>query len=281
VNESCSIQELKGYFNGEFNSGIDSYFKKFQSSGVGFFTNQPELFIPVGTDYEVPFNVTNAIIEISDEYDYKRVIEALSDMSTHSLQIRFARHYDEEVILNILDFVYMCKFRFVDVLVNAEHMNEKSVMSIVNYSKFFDRLTVYNCIASGVHKKSSFVERPLKEGMLASMNFDRIFVSRRFFFEGTQKNPAFNKKVFVDSNGDIKNEVSHKRKFGNVKTNNISDVYNSIEFRRIWQISRDKIDKCSTCVFRFCCTFGSDVITYGADSHKLRLDCGVDEWHHS
>src|SRR5690242_362213 len=73
------IGEL-GHEFGETEDGMKEFLSQFVESELGFFTATPERFPVPAFEYETPFEITNAILEVDTGYSYN-LAEVLLQLS--------------------------------------------------------------------------------------------------------------------------------------------------------------------------------------------------------
>jgi radical SAM protein with 4Fe4S-binding SPASM domain len=72
--------------------------------------------------------------------------------------------------------------------------------------------------------------------------------------EAQNNNTCLNKKMFIDQNGNIRNCPFSKEIFDNILSDNILNIVRSKKFQKLWHITKDKIEVCKDCEFRYICT---------------------------
>ncbi len=100
----------------------------------------------------------------------------------------------------------------------------------------------------------------------------------RLFTESQGFNSCLNKKIAVDKKGEIKNCPSMKTSFGNVAHTSLMEVYQKDAFRKIWSISKDDVQKCQDCEFRYICTDCRAYVENPEDNYSAPLKCGYDPY---
>ena len=75
-----------------------------------------------------------------------------------------------------------------------------------------------------------------------------------FFTEAQHHNTCLNRKICIDENGDIKNCPAMKQSYGNIRTTTLKEAIEKPGFKDCWTISKDQIDVCKDCEFRYMCT---------------------------
>lgn len=91
-------------------------------------------------------------------------------------------------------------------------------------------------------------------------------------------NGCMHGKISIDRNGIVKNCPSQQRSFGTVNEVSLVDVFFSQTFRSEWLTTKDAIQVCKDCEFRYGC---SDCRAYLQDSSDRRskpLKCGYDPY---
>lgn len=66
-------------------------------------------------------------------------------------------------------------------------------------------------------------------------------------------NSCLYKKISVDSDGFVKNCPSMKHHFGHIDSIDLGRVIKDDSFRKYWYITKDKIDVCSVCQYKYSC----------------------------
>ncbi len=93
------------------------------------------------------------------------------------------------------------------------------------------------------------------------------------FTESLAYNNCLNKKVGVDVLGNIKNCPSMNTSFSNIGDSNIYEILLSKEFQEPWSISKDMIQTCKICEFRYMCT---DCRAFLTDKFAQPKKCSYD-----
>ena len=103
--EEKTLDELKDHFGNKCDNIIDEYFEFLLKKEYVFFTNTPNWFPKINRQWNYPFKISNAIIDISkaSQFDIYKALEQLEKICCKHLEFRF---YDivslkkvEEIIL--------------------------------------------------------------------------------------------------------------------------------------------------------------------------------------
>lgn len=111
----------------------------------------------------------------------------------------------------------------------------------------------------------------------------RYFVSNiKTFTEAQHHNTCLNRKLSVDTNGDIKNCPSTQTVFGNIKKTTLQEALQHQQLEELWHITKDQIAVCNTCEFRYVCTDCRAYLENPDDKLSKPLKCGYNpktcEW---
>ena len=83
---------------------------------------------------------------------------------------------------------------------------------------------------------------------------DLFVVNLPFYTESIKYNTCLNRKVSIDSNGNIKHCPAMNKSAGNINDDSIKKLIENEGFKEIWYIVKDRIDICKDCEFRYICT---------------------------
>ncbi len=101
--------------------------------------------------------------------------------------------------------------------------------------------------------------------------------------EAMNYNSCLHKKISIDKYGNIKNCPAMPQSYGNIKELSLEEALNHTEFKKYWNLTKDNIEVCRDCEFRYICT---DCRAYTEQSHSNSdgldtskpLKCGYDPY---
>jgi len=273
IHNNFSIKQLKNHFNNDFSVGIDKYFDFLEKNNIGFLTDYPCLFKEISTDHIIPNKITNSVLEISERsnYNLEEILWELEDLGVISVEIRIPVSASILKLKNCLSKFNESSIKAFNIIINCELqenmiyiydllMEIKRINKIIIYSlpcKLSIDLNHSNRIA---FMNEKFSERKIKNKVSFICNLTA-------FCEAQNNNLALNKKVCIDKNGNIKNYLSHKQVFGNIRKDRLLQVFSKDSFSAIWKISNDRIEKCKDCQYRYMCFSCSEI--YFRDMNKI------------
>jgi SPASM domain peptide maturase of grasp-with-spasm system len=207
--------------------------------------------------------ITNAVIqwEETSEWIIREIILDLEGLGCKHIQIYSENRIKRESVILIIELFKDSAFLSVE-LIEKYHRDFKKeeyidiirkyprIKSIVLYSAPYDRVFTKSTIGALGNlvctKKPANLE-------LKDRAFGIFSINIEIFTEAQKHNLYFNRKLAIDNHGNFKNHLKSSRSFGNLKTNKISDVLQNNEFTKPWFISKELIEVCKDCEFRYVC----------------------------
>ena len=239
-----------------------------------FWTEEPERFPPIDLTWRHPSRITNAIIDFDGSYkhDYALLFRKLSEQGCVAVQIRGFSSIDANAWRLILEAASSLRFRHVDIVASFHP------------SLSYDTLTAW-CLSFpvliGVVIHSSpisiaytlkpydttciFTTQPITPHECGQVSKELFAVTTEHFTEARTFNSCLNRKLSVDASGLIRQCPSMPESFGYAAEVALLPVLNNHEFTEVWSLTKDHIDVCRDCEYRYVCT---DCRAHLADPHK-------------
>jgi len=255
---------------------------------VIFYSSNPSLFSPMPMDWDEPFVITNVIIDILEEIDYAvKFIQEIESIGCQALQIR------------VFSDIALSKIEPLFSTLNNGRIN--SIEILIKYSKHYKLNTLKKYFKNHPHVAMiTFYQSPwIKAINLTNTKFGNVFfttseissakccgqiemafftINIKTFTESIKYNSCLNRKISMDSEGNIKNCPSMEESFGNIKDITLMEVMELPEFRKLWDINKDKIHVCKDCEFRHVCTDCRAYVENPKDILSKPLKCGYNPY---
>jgi len=110
------------------------------------------------------------------------------------------------------------------------------------------------------------------------INLPDFTVNKETFMESQHYNTCLNRKIGIDSEGNIKNCPSMNKSYGNIKGTLLQQAITKKGFKSFWNINKDEIKVCKDCKFRHICTDCRAYIEDPNDIYSKPLKCGYDPY---
>ena len=162
----------------------------------------------------------NDLINILLKFDYTRV---------YNIEISFKEWFafSNEEIDKIISFKRVQQIYFI------ENQNSKKTFNHFKI-KFISNSIEYYCQNS-------------------PKSINDFFINIIFFTESLNYHSYFNKRIAIDPFGDIKNDVTLLKNYGNFKKNTLQEIIENNDIKKLWHISKDITLICKDCEYRYMC----------------------------
>lgn len=255
--------------------------------------SQLDLFPTLSDEWDYPALITNAVVFISEttlHYLNYLCIELVNNGCFH-VQFILDKIYTENDLQKLLTTINNSDLLGVGFILNfypnphyLTFLESILTIPIVN-----DDIVVFNCSDETLKSKHqqgfSFRDglyHPNKCGAICKANFS---ISQSFYTESLHHNTCLNRKVTIDTDGNIRNCPSLATTFGNVKNNSLKESVSQSNFQKLWHIKKENIAVCKDCEFRNICTDCRAFNEEPDNIYSKPLKCGYnpytnhwDEW---
>ena len=286
INEK-TLKQVYSEYGLENQKVLDEYFQFIIENDLGFLDDEPEIFPPLDLSWESPSEITNAIIDVDIKYfqkiDYEQVFSQLSSLNCTCIQIRFFNNFDIGALESLLNFTLDSRIKEVRLVLQHSSSIEKIFKddlmekhARIEQVMFFDALDNKVEDHLGVPliylNKSTLNEKDC--GQICTNTFE---VNVTNFTEAINFNSCLNRKISLDSRGNIKNCPSQAEDFGNISLISFSEVLKNNKFKHLWKIKKDDISICKDCEYRYICT-DCRVFTQEDNNLSKPLKCTYDPY---
>jgi len=287
--DAIKIDELKANYSKKDQKTLQEYLDFFVEKEYGLITKTPESFPQINPIYISPERINNAIVDIStqSDHDFDKIINSLETLGCNFLELRFFSENKIENISNLyLSKLINSRLRSVTVYIkdSCETTRDNIYDSIISKYPIVDKVIVHSSHVSKTEKEIKYRKITYTKTIINSekkcgiINKKFFTINYSTFFESLKYNSCLNKKLSIDSNGFIKNCPSLAKDFGHHKEKNIVHVATSNEFRELWDLSKNSIDTCKDCQFRYICTDCRAYIEKPNNIYSKPLKCGYDPY---
>ncbi len=281
------IGELKSFYKHEYDRELEDFFQKMVKDNFGFHTAMPELFPVIDLSWKSPLSVTNAVVDISEEssYDVTSALGQLDGLGCNALHLRFFSYVNAEYLHQILLSVKNSRLTSIDLFLpfgkgfqtfeEIQEMVDKHlrVTSINVHCSEKDKYLVYKSVELIFTK--SLLDSELHCGNVS----ERYFTANvSLYTESQHHNTCLNRKISIDSEGNIKNCPSMKESYGNIRDTTLQEALEKPGFKKYWSINKDQVEVCKDCEFRYICTDCRAYLEDPENIYSKPLKCGYNPY---
>jgi len=256
----CRTKTVRGIRSSfEQKNIVDEYFDFLINENLGMYINSLKKFPPLNMEYDVPRQITNAIIEVSEksEHNYDSIISQLSQLNTEALELHLYDRPSISCIINIMNKIQGSSLRSITIIMpyleGTEMFNVLDkyprITSLIFYNSGKDDGLIYNENVKVLYKRQKDIS-PENCGNISPKYFS---FNLNHVCESLCYNICLNKKLCITIDGKIKNCPGCVEDFGNVNKDLLCTVINSAKFQRMWKIKKDDIKVCKDCEMRYIC----------------------------
>ncbi|MNK49131.1 hypothetical protein D3C87_679740 [compost metagenome] len=279
--EGKSVDEIKISYDNKYDDIIDQYIDFLIKNEYCFFTSNPEYYPKLDLQWHYPFEISNAIIDYNNALDLENILDQLENLYCKNLEIRFYDKVDNNIITNIINYLRAKKSIISAVGFIIPYCELIDYNTIITINPRISYVYFYNCPPDVIASKNGkfeniyfFSDKVNTESHCGIIHQKSFIVNTKSFTESFNHNSCLNKKISIDTKGNIKNCPSMTQSFGNIKDVALGEALNNPDFKKYWNITKDEIDVCKDCEFRHICT---DCRAYTEDpqNHLSKpLKCG-------
>jgi radical SAM protein with 4Fe4S-binding SPASM domain len=109
-------------------------------------------------------------------------------------------------------------------------------------------------------------------------NTDDFLLNIDGFLESQKYNLFYNRRIFIDNENNIKHSIEENEKYGMIKNQNLIEIISNNEFKKLWGISKNQIEVCRDCEYRYICPDNRIPVEKGKDLYYHLTDCNYNPY---
>jgi len=281
-----NYEELSDLFAND-KSILDKYFKFLLSNELGFWTHEPQNFPPIDFTFQEPEIIHTAILEIDqlEEEIFQKIIDSLIRLKCKFVELRAYHSCPTSKLEFLLNLTKDSPNRNLIIYTQFTTVEEISLLSkIISQHPRAGSTVIHSCPDDLktdflYNEKISFSQEAISSAThCGNISPDYFINDIRTFSESLHHNSCLNRKISVDNQGNIKNCPSLPDSYGNIKETTLENALAQKDFKKLWNIKKDDIDKCKDCEFRHICSDCRAYVENPKDIHSKPLKCGYDPY---
>lgn len=286
---SKSIDDIYKLYGEENSETIKEYFEFLTNKELIFFNNYPENFPKLNDKWDEPFHITNCIIDFNEVKidNLKNIKKSLGKLAIKAIQIRVFKKTTLKELTYVLDFLKPEGLNSIELLIKYnDKISNRDLKNLTNKYKWIFTVTVFDAPESSysLGENSLFGQiYYVKDLIISEKNCGIITpefftINLKTYTESFQHNSCLNRKISIDTQGNIKNCPSMVESFGNVNDTILEEAIEKPGFKKYWNLHKDKIHVCKDCEFRYICTDCRAYIEDPDDIFSKPLKCGYNPY---
>ncbi|MDR2834800.1 MAG: grasp-with-spasm system SPASM domain peptide maturase, partial [Bacteroidales bacterium] len=287
--KNWQIKEILNYYPAEYYDTILEYLDYLNENRIIYLGNKNEtkLFADFNTEWDFPALILNAIIEIKNltRLDYFQLIDQLDRLLCFYLQINFLKPLSNQDISKLIEYAHSKSFRSINLTIDNQSFNQEEIENFIKGNPKINKVKIYSA------EKDEFIkfEELISYIQFTELDYNSFFCSKKIspnmfslriehFTESQLHNTCLNRKICIDSEGNIKNCPNMSQSYGNIKDTTLAEAIEKQGFKDCWTICKDKIDVCKDCEFRHICTDCRAFIKDPGNIYSQPAKCGYNPY---
>lgn len=255
IKEDTAIEERRGYLK------MLDYFVK---NDFGIYTDNLTELPPLSMKYDSPYLATTVILKTNSNScreDFLEIVKSIAQNLTLSLQINDEGFMDIATMQSIGELTMQSTIECIHIYTHFSKQYRPSDFAFMTKNLRFRQIVFAQAPVSKQLKSLNesqgdvyFKEEPVDFNDCGNVGKPYFILNQSFFIEGHSCNTCLNRKISIDKDGNIGNCPLMPHSFGNIKNTSIRDVASRPDFQRLWNITKDQVEVCKDCEYRYLCT---------------------------
>lgn len=262
---------------------------------IGIIVDNPELFPKISDKIEPePRIIKNAIIEVDEELFrealFIKICNELRELFCIDIQIRLYSNLNLQFLSKLIDIITDNDFRYLEVLcIYDDNLDINTLHSFMENTPLLSTLIMYQA------PENNKIDVVIETAPSTSISLGQIFLLKEVFEPEKscgiiniqtldfshihnfnrlkEQNGCLYKKIAIDRKGNIKNCPSFNFDYGNINNKSINEIVKLTEFTKYWYLSKNLIDTCKFCEYRYNCTDCRVFICNKDNIHSKPIKC--------
>ncbi|WP_374465700.1 grasp-with-spasm system SPASM domain peptide maturase [Chryseobacterium sp.] len=279
--KTYSIETMLKDYDQESRSIVQEYIDLLLEKEYGFITQNDwdRDFPSLSFEHHEPSTITNLFIEMEDIGILKKVHPSVENLGIKHLVIYSLNP------LTSKDFIEIDTIFKTSVLSGIEifspfnqQINLSFIQALQENTVRIYSLVFYNCSKPPFKAKNEyrfslhFLKDDLKISACGKVELKYFNTNISKVLEAVNHNSCLYKKMGIDKNGNLKNCPLMNESFGNINSQSLEETVNQPGFKKYWNLTKDYIETCKDCEFRYVCT---DCRAYTENTEKNKKDLDI------
>lgn len=268
--------------------GVNVWVERFVANGWGCFSQTKLPKCPLPPNWASPWALSSCTIGWGKEsdYDIKGALSELETLGCQGIQLVLKEGTNWETALPWVEQVKIGRCHTVHLYAFADELPSVAALTQtlqrhVRLSQIHFRLRDSDLLNSANEMYASFAENPVLRGRVRYSLHGKqqtpqpqFSISIKTYTESTVKNAGLNQRLAIDTQGFIKNILSHETILGKIGVNSLTDILSNERLQKAWNTPKSQIAQCSSCAMNRFCLDTSEV--YWEEERAIaKTDCGA------
>ncbi|CAH0173499.1 grasp-with-spasm system SPASM domain peptide maturase [Chryseobacterium sp. Bi04] len=287
-----AIENVLENYDAESKQLVHEYIDFLLEKEYGFITNEDwdGNFLPLSYEFHEANKISNIFIEIDNVLVLDKIKNSIDNLGVKHVVIYCTQELSIKEYQSIDNKFKGTVLEGIEIYSPFHNALDKEFFQILNQSTSrIYNLIFYNCKKIPFNTKEifrfniNFSHENFKISACGKVDLKYFNTNLPKILEAINHNSCLHKKIGIDIEGNIKNCPLMPEKFGNIHHSSLEEIYIQNGFKKYWDLTKDKIEICKDCEFRYICT---DCRAYTERTHTNKegldiskpLKCGYDPY---
>ncbi|MGD1846877.1 MAG: grasp-with-spasm system SPASM domain peptide maturase [Salibacteraceae bacterium] len=247
---------------------------------LAFYVDNPQPFKEISTEWDYPSYITNCILDFNEDHLhlYGGVAKSLDLLLCYHMDVRCFGQVSLAGLTRLLLFFEGTTVQNISIKLSAKCFSE--VAQLEGWVTHFGRVRLVEVFDAEANHKArkgiSFRVDALHTHSCGKIGIHLMTPNIQHYNEALHHNSCLNRKIGIDSNGNIKNCPAMRESYGNIHNSKLEQAIEKPGFKKYWNLNKDRIKGCKDCEFRYVCTDCRAYVEQPQDRLSKPLKCGYD-----
>lgn len=220
-----------------------------------FLTNDIDKFPNLSLKFERPFLLDIIFIELDSLSNSKKsLLEEVNTLGCTQVVIVTHQSIVIDTLKEVIDLLSESKIQIIDLITKYDSEIVTHILELHNISPRLRKTIFFDSLNNTNDNYIEFTSKNLNNILTKRIkDTNDLIINQDAYFESLKHNLFFNRKVYISDNGDIKHYFNENEFYGNIKNCTIQSIVSSNDFQNLWNITKENIEECKNCEFRYLC----------------------------
>lgn len=267
---------------------LDEYLDFLIANDLGFYCSNEQLskFPPMPVEWLFPAHISHCVLDTKKNLHYfnEGFLKQLEKLCCNFIQFRFFESVSFQYLDELMNMISTSQIKSVEIIIPRQlGLDFYNIATLfVSHNKKIGALIISGANESSILKEGingmGYIIKSVEEIKDAShcgvIDVSLFSINIPTYTESLAHNSCLNRKISIDTEGNIKNCPSMKESFGNISNTLLEEALNHPGFKKYWDINKDQIRVCKDCEFRHVCTDCRAYLENPEDIYSKPLKCG-------
>jgi SPASM domain peptide maturase of grasp-with-spasm system len=238
---------------------LDKYFNYLIDNELIFLLEDKNRFPKINTKLLSPFILDVLFLEI-DNFDFciKEILkkEVFNKLGCSEL-ILISYQSSIKNLEEILMYFENSKVHNITIFMNYDFEILNTLNDLSQKNSRIREIIIFDVEEDSIidgELSVKYCKNTLSEILTKRISSIRDFVPNlKSYLESLEKNLFFNKKAYIDNNGNVKHGLEDETFYGNLNERDIYSILEDEGYKKLWNVTKDQIEICKDCEFRYIC----------------------------